>query len=125
MTRRDAGVSELFRPVTRRRVLRVSGAITAGLAVTTAASCSGGRKSQSGQASKSAGGTGTSGQPKRGRILTYPGGGGVGTYDIEGYGFDPASQLQFFAKAYTLFYERLLAYNVRTRAIEPELAQKW
>jgi len=64
-------------------------------------------------------------QPKRGGVLTYPGGGGVGSYDIEGYGASTRQASQFFAKAYTLFYERLLAYNVRTRVIEPELAQKW
>lgn len=82
--------------------------------------CSGGKPGAT-----SSGGAGASKQPKRGGLLRYPGGSGVGSYDIEGYGFDPASQLQFFAKAYTLFYERLLAYNVRTRALEPELAQKW
>jgi peptide/nickel transport system substrate-binding protein len=82
--------------------------------------CSGGKPSGSSNS-----GARAAKQPKRGGLLTYPGGSGVGSYDIEGYGFDPASQLEFFAKAYTLFYERLLAYNVRTRVLEPELAQKW
>jgi len=39
--------------------------------------------------------------------------------------YDPTTQTQGGAKSYALFYERLLAYNLSTYAIEPELSQKW
>jgi len=117
MSAQDAFVSQAQPRIVRRQLLRGGAIAAAGVAAPAALGCS--RRHQPSSQ------TGAAKQPRRGGTLLYPGGGGVGSYDIEGYGFDPASQLQFFAKAYTLFYERLLAYNVRTRAIEPELAQKW
>ena len=53
-------------------------------------------------------------------------GGAAGiTDDTRGKTFDPDIENQDAAKGYTLFYERLLAYNLRTYAVEPEIAQKW
>jgi ABC-type transport system substrate-binding protein len=63
-------------------------------------------------------------QPKRGGTLTYAGG-AAGSYDTSGSGFDPTLQSQSRAKGYTLFYERLVAYNQTTYAVEPELGMKW
>jgi len=75
---------------------------------------------------KPAGSPTESGQakPRRGGTLTYAGG-ASGTYDSAGGGFDPTIQSQTRAKGYTLFYDRLLAYNQSTYAIEPDLGQKW
>ena len=66
----------------------------------------------------------TAEQPRHGGTLIYAGG-NAGSADIIGYPFDPAIPPQSQERSYSLFYERLLAYNLRTYAIEPELAQKW
>ncbi|HTE83288.1 MAG TPA: hypothetical protein VK821_00980, partial [Dehalococcoidia bacterium] len=58
--------------------------------------------------------------PRRGGVFTYAGG-AAGSYDTSGSGFDPTVQSQTRAKGYTLFYERLVAYNMSSYAIEPEL----
>jgi peptide/nickel transport system substrate-binding protein len=63
-------------------------------------------------------------QPKNGGVLNYAGGSGF-AYDTQGRTFDPTVQTQFGAKGYNLFYERLLAYDLRNYAIGAELAQKW
>lgn len=63
-------------------------------------------------------------QPRRGGALTYAGGLG-GSYDTQGRTFDPYIQTQQSSKSYGLFYSRLVSYNLRTYAIEPDLAQKW
>jgi peptide/nickel transport system substrate-binding protein len=108
------------RRVSRRALLRSTSIGAAGF-VAAAAGCSNSRTSAG-----SSGGVGAPAakQPKRGGILNYAGG-VAGSYDTRGVGFDPAVNLQFASKAYDLFYERLLAYNLRSYAIEPELAQKW
>jgi len=66
----------------------------------------------------------TAKQPKKGGVLTYAGGNGY-AYDTQRRTFDPCIQTQFGAKGYTLFYERLLGYDLRTYELQPELAQKW
>jgi peptide/nickel transport system substrate-binding protein len=63
-------------------------------------------------------------QPKRGGNLSYAGG-AAGSYDTQGRTFDPMIQTQFGAKSYTLFYQRLLAYDLTSYKIQPELAQRW
>src|SRR5438105_240076 len=58
-------------------------------------------------------------QPRRGGTLVYAGGSG-GSFDIQGRSFDPYIQTQQSSKSYGLFYSRLVAYNLRTYAIEPD-----
>ncbi|HTE83407.1 MAG TPA: ABC transporter substrate-binding protein, partial [Dehalococcoidia bacterium] len=62
--------------------------------------------------------------PKKGGILNYAGG-IVGSFDTQGSGFDPMTVAASTGRNYAFFYERLVAYNIATYAIEPELAQKW
>src|SRR6476469_9958200 len=105
------------RLLNRRHLLRAASAGGAGLALA-AAGCG-----KSGTPSPSAKPSGAQ-QPKRGGVLTYAGG-AAGSYDTQGRTFDPMIQTQFGAKSYTLFYQRLLAYNLVSYKLEPELAQKW
>jgi ABC-type transport system substrate-binding protein len=106
------------RRLSRRRVL--AGATAAGVGVTVSSlACSSSRGSSS--APKAA--TATR-QAKKGGTLNYAGG-IVGSFDTQGLGFDPQTVAQGSARNYTFFYERLVAYNIATYAIEPELAQKW
>ncbi|MFI5269513.1 MAG: hypothetical protein ACHQ7M_19215, partial [Chloroflexota bacterium] len=63
-------------------------------------------------------------QPKRGGTLNYAGG-VWGSFDTQGRTFDPHVQTQSGSRSYTLFYDRLLAYNLVTWQVEPSLAQKW
>jgi ABC-type transport system substrate-binding protein len=103
----------------RRRVLAAAGAGT-GLLVAGVACNSG---------NKQAGSTASSGapqaqQPKRGGSLSYAGG-AAGSNDTRGRTFDPTIQTQWASKQYTLFYERLLSYDLRSYKVGPELAQKW
>ena len=101
----------------RRRLLQAGSVAVAGTAAATVIDCS---RKQS-QPSSSAG---AGAQPKRGGIITY-GGGNAGSNDLGGRGFDPMTITQFAAKSLTLFYERMVAYNLRTWEAEPELAEKW
>jgi len=98
----------------RRGLLGWSGAALA----TAAAACSARKPSTSAQPGPAPT------QPKQGGSLTYAGG-LAGSYDIQGRTFDPYIQTQQSSKSYGLFYDRLVAYNYRTYAIEPNLAQKW
>ena len=123
MTEKHVGTSHLSRPTARRRLLRGAGLTTAGLLAASAAGCS--RGGGAGQGQKAPAVDSGAKQPKRGGTITYAGGSGAGSWDVEALGFDPHTQLEFFAKSYTLIYQRLLAYNLRTWAVEPELAQKW
>jgi len=112
------------RRLSRRTVLRASAAAGA-LTATTLAACKTGKPA----ASQPGGQTGASGgqpakQPKKGGVITYAGGSGY-AYDTQGRTFDPTIQTQFGAKGYTLFYERLLAYDLKTYEVQPELGQKW
>ena len=117
------GQTGLHRAVSRRRLLQAGGTAAAGLAGSLALACSsrkatgggGSQPSTSGQAGQ---------QPKRGGRITFAGG-FAGSYDVMGTGFDPATQLQFSARGFTLFYQRLLAYDLVTYATQPELAEKW
>ena len=105
--------------LSRRRLLRAGGAAVSAAALLSAA-C-GSRGSQGTQ-------TGSSGaagkKPKTGGVLTYAGG-NAGSYDTRGPSFDPHQNFQFGVKGYTLFFERLLTYDLRTYKVGPELAQKW
>ena len=84
----------------------------------------GSRKPQSGSAGSGVTNGQTGQAPKRGGVLNYAGG-VAGSYDTRGVGYDPAVSLQFASKGFDLFYQRLLAYNLRSYVVEPELAQKW
>jgi len=108
--------------LSRRRMLRGSAAAGVGLAGLWTGGC-GARKPSSGGAQKATTSQ-SSAQPKRGGRITFAGG-FAGSYDTLGNGFDPATSLQFQVRGYTLFYQRLLAYNLVTLATEPEIAQKW
>jgi peptide/nickel transport system substrate-binding protein len=109
------------RPLSRRRLLRGAALGGSGLALL-AAGCSTGRRAGSTGASSGPGQAAQ--QPKKGGILSYAGG-AAGSYDTQGRTFDPMIQTQFGAKSYTLFYQRLLAYNLVSYKLEPDLAQKW
>ena len=63
-------------------------------------------------------------QPEKGGTLTYAGG-SAGSYDTQGRTFDPHVQTPTGGKSYSIFYDRLLGYNLVTYEIEPELAAKW
>lgn len=104
----------------RRRLLQAGGFAAAGLAGGAALACSTSRKT----AGTATGSSTATGQPKRGGRITFAGG-FAGSYDTMGTGFDPATQLQFSVRGFTLFYQRLVAYNLETLATEPEIAQKW
>ena len=121
MTRQNLGVAAQG-SLSRRRMLRSAGAAGAGWAIT-AAACGGRQKGPAGSVGPGAAASGAA-QPKRGGVLTRAGGAG-GSYDTQGRTFDPDIQTQFGAKGYTLFYERLVGYNIGTYALEAELAEKW
>jgi peptide/nickel transport system substrate-binding protein len=107
----------------RRRLLVRTAAGAGGVAATVTLSCSTKAPKSAGTAAKP-GASAQAQQPKKGGVLNYAGG-SAGSYDTAGRTFDPTIQTQFSAKGYTLFYERLLAYNLQTYKVEPELAQKW
>jgi peptide/nickel transport system substrate-binding protein len=64
-------------------------------------------------------------EPKRGGMLTHAGGNGGGTFDSQGVGLDPHTYVSIATWGYGLFYQRLLAYDLRKYQIEPQVAQKW
>ena len=112
------------RGVSRRRLLQGAATAAAGGAASLALACNSSRK-PAGEAGTQPAAAGQGGQQaKRGGTLSYSGG-FAGSYDTWGSGYDPMTVLQWGAKSYTLFYQRLLAYNLETYAIEPEIAQKW
>ena len=108
--------------LSRRRLLRSSGLAGAGLATLAAIGC--GNRAPTASNAPSNSSSQAAGQPKRGGVLIYAGG-NAGSADTTGAGFDPDIQPQSQERSYSLFYERLLAYNLRTYAVEPEIAQKW
>ncbi|HTE83508.1 MAG TPA: ABC transporter substrate-binding protein, partial [Dehalococcoidia bacterium] len=111
----------MLRP-SRRRLLRSAGLGGAAIAAT-AVGCAGTKKPAAGSSRASAPGQAST-RPSRGGTLVYAGGLG-GSYDIQGRTFDPYIQTQQSSKSYGLFYSRLVAYDLATYAIEPDLAQKW
>lgn len=108
----------------RRRLLQQAGLGGASLALAAAIGCSSGHKPAGGAQTAAKASNQAGGQPKRGGVLNYAGG-TAGSHDTFGGGYDPHTQSGFTARNFGLFYERLLAYNLRTYALEPELAQKW
>ncbi|HTE83287.1 MAG TPA: ABC transporter substrate-binding protein [Dehalococcoidia bacterium] len=105
---------------TSRRRLILAAAGGAGVAMAGIACSTGPKTAGSGNP----GGSSQAKQPKRGGVLNYAGG-AAGSNDTRGRTFDPTIQTQWASKAYTLFYERLLSYDLRTYKVGPELAQKW
>jgi hypothetical protein len=108
-------------PLSRRKLVAGVGSAAALLA-TSAVACNTSRTPLAGPAS---GGSQTGKTPKRGGVVNYAGGQGLGSQDIGGRPIDPNTQTQGGAKSFALFYERLVAYNIQTYEVEPELAQKW
>ncbi len=111
-----------IRRSSRRRLLRGAGLGGAALALTMAG-CREAKQPAAGTSGAVMGGQ-AGAQPKQGGTLVYAGG-TAGSYDIQGRTFDPYVQTQQSSKSYGLFYSRLLAYDLRTYAIGPDLAQKW
>jgi peptide/nickel transport system substrate-binding protein len=104
----------------RRRLLRGAALGGAGLAAATMLGCATGNQS---------GGTSTTGataskEPKRGGVITHAGG-SAGTYDTRGTGLDPQVQEQNGAMTLRLIYNGLLAYDLKTYEVIPDLAAKW
>ena len=100
----------------RRRVIAAGGAALGAVTI----ACSTGNKGAPSSARQSGG---AAKQPKRGGVVSYSG--GVGSQDTGGRPIDANTQTQGGAKSFALFYERLVAYNIGTYEVEPELAQKW
>ena len=96
----------------------------AALALAPAIACNAGRKQTGASGAQSGASAQTAKQPKKGGVLNYAGG-AAGSNDTQGRTFDPQVQTQWSSKSYGLFYERLVAYNIRTYAVEPELGAKW
>jgi peptide/nickel transport system substrate-binding protein len=118
MTQGRNAPSALAGRLNRRTFVRSAGAAGALLAGSTLA-CS----SRKAPASSTSGQPAAAKQPKRGGVLNYAG--GIGSQDTGGRPLDPNTQTQGGAKSFMLFYERLVAYNLNTYDVEPELAQKW
>jgi len=110
------------RRISRRRALRGAAIGGAGLGVALAAACGRGSSSSGGAQPSTASKAG--GQPKKGGILNHPGG-TAGSFDTLSLGFDSHIQGLSTAQSYTLFYQRLLAYDPLTYNVQPELGQKW
>ena len=105
-------------PVRLTRRLLIGGA--GGVAAALTAGCST-NKNPSTSSGNVAGQAKAAKQPRPGGILNY----GGGSNDTAGRSFDPTIQTQFADKTYTLFYERMLTYDLRSYKAGPELAQKW
>jgi peptide/nickel transport system substrate-binding protein len=106
-----------FPSLSRRRLMGAVASTGALAAVSTLACSSRGKPAAPSSGAQSAR------QPKRGGVVSYSG--GVGSQDTGGRPLDPNTQTQGGAKSFALFYERLVAYNIQTYDVEPELAQKW
>jgi ABC-type transport system substrate-binding protein len=106
--------------LTRRRLIARASAVASAVPLLSAFAC---RQSATQNPQSSAAGQ-SARQPRRGGSLSYAGG-AAGSNDTRGRTFDPQVQTQWSSKSYTLFYERLVGYNIRTYDVEPELAQKW
>jgi peptide/nickel transport system substrate-binding protein len=118
-----AGSRERIGPPRSRRRAFLTGGVATAAALATAPSFGCGARKPA--ASSSSGQNGSAAKrAKTGGVLTYAGGSGY-AYDTQRRTFDPCIQTQFGAKGYTLFYERLLGYDLRSYELQPELAQKW
>lgn len=104
--------------VNRRRLLQGAALGGAGLAAATLIGC--GRAERPTTTRETA----PAKQPKYGGFVTHAGG-SAGTYDTRGTGLDPHVQEQNGAMSLRLVYQGLLAYDLRTYDVEPELAQRW
>jgi ABC-type transport system substrate-binding protein len=114
----DEHAAVIGRRVSRRRAL-----VGVGLAAA-ASACSGSRAPSSRSPASGSQPSPAAKQPKKGGTLNYAGG-TVGSFDTQGSGFDPQTVAASTGRNYAFFYERLVAYNISSYAIEPELAQKW
>jgi peptide/nickel transport system substrate-binding protein len=112
--------SSLFsRRLNRRRALQAG--TLAGAALATTLAC--GRSSGPSGSTKPGGSTS---QPKKGGTLNHVGGSGPsGSYDISSTQLDPHINTPPAARGFRLVYQGLLGYDLRTYAVQPELAQKW
>ena len=103
---KSATNGRIARRLSRRRVLQSAGIAAAGTTGLSLLAC--------GKSQKVAGPTNqASKQPRRGGVLNYAGG-AWGSFDIQGRGFDPDTITQSGARSYTLWYDRLLSYNLVT-----------
>lgn len=101
----------------RRRALRAAALGSAGLAAAAVISCGG--EARPGATSAPA-----VKQPKRGGIVTHAGG-RAGSADTQEEPLDPNQLTLTYARTYRLVYQTLVAYDLNTYEVEPELAQRW
>jgi peptide/nickel transport system substrate-binding protein len=118
MAGQSGGRTAAGRALSRRRLLAGAAAGAAALGVACKPKSGGAGSS----ASPSAGAAGP--KAKQGGTLNYAGG-VLGSFDIQGRTFDPHVQTQSGARSYTLWYDRLLAYDLVSWQVQPSLAQKW
>jgi peptide/nickel transport system substrate-binding protein len=106
------------RRFSRRRAIAAAGAGVAASAI----ACNSNKGASTPAASSQA--SATAKQPKKGGVINYAGG-VWGSFDLQGRTFDPHIQTQSGARSYTLWYDRLLAYDLTKWTVQPSLAQKW
>jgi len=112
---RTAGTAPRIR---RRRVLGAGGLSLGAAAL---AACKG-----IGKPSIGVGPGSVASQPKKGGTLVHTGGSGAsGSYDIGATQVDPHINTPPASRGFRLVYQGLLGYDLRTYAVQPELAQKW
>lgn len=101
----------------RRELVKRAALGSAGLTATAVISC--GRQQQ--QAAPTAPGAA---QPKQGGILSRAGGPGS-SWDTRANTLDPHVNSSVVAMTQRLYYQGLLSYDLRSKEVEPELAQRW
>jgi len=97
----------------------------AGTAVAALAGCGIGSKPSQPGGGVSASATSAARQPARGGTLIHAGGNTVGGADTEGVELDPQISQSAAARGFRLVYQGLLGYDLRTYAVQPEIAAKW
>jgi len=107
----------------RRRLIQGTAASGAGLTAALLAGCAPKKSGPGGSGSSSA--SSAAKQPKSGGTLIHAGGNGVGSYDVDQTQIDPHINTPLGARGFRLMYQGLLAYDLHTYAVQPELAQKW
>lgn len=100
--------------LSRRNMLRISAAGTAGLAVTGLSACSKPAPTTGVE-------TGTGKEPKRGGTLRRH----QGPSAFDGTGFDPSTSALAFGMPFGLWYQTLVRQNSDTLEIESVLAERW